>query len=95
MNSIYAVNGKSSVAGVSQIQAEEKMSGKIDSHIAVHGSEGMVTASFRQAYHEVGVQHVVEFDVLEQLKSNMSQLEDLHHRMKFMMGELSYLLQKK
>lgn len=54
----------------------------------------LMSSSFRHAYHEVGTRHVVEIDVLEQLKANMAQLEDLHHRLKFMMGEISYLLKK-
>ena len=37
----------------------------------------------------------VETDVLLQLKSNLAQLEDMHGRMKYMMGELSYLLVKR
>lgn len=52
------------------------------------------SGSYRQAYNEMTDQHVVEVDVLEQLKANLSQLEDLHQRMRFMMGELSYLLKK-
>jgi hypothetical protein len=36
-----------------------------------------------------------EADVLVQLKSNLAQLEDLHGRMRFLMGELSYLLLKR
>lgn len=50
--------------------------------------------SFRQTYHEIADRHVVETDVIEQLRSNIAQLEDLHGRMKFMMAEVSYLLKK-
>jgi hypothetical protein len=35
-----------------------------------------------------------EADVLVQLNANLAQLEDLHGRMRFMMGELSYLLKR-
>jgi len=35
-----------------------------------------------------------EVDVLCQLKANLSQLEDLHGRLKHMMGEISYLLKR-
>lgn len=55
-----------------------------------------VRPSFRQQYHEITQQgrHVVEADVIEQLRSNIAQLEDMHGRMRFMMTELSYLLKK-
>jgi hypothetical protein len=56
--------------------------------------ETLASSSFRQEYHEVGAKHVVEMDALEQLKSNITQLEDLHNRLKFMMTELNYLLKK-
>ena len=57
----------------------------------------------RQSYHELGLPtgavngyrngtHVVEMDVLEQLKSNMFQLEEMHARLKFMMAEVRYLV---
>ena len=49
---------------------------------------------FRQTYHEIADRHVVETDVIEQLRANMAQLEDLHGRMKFMMTEVGYLLKK-
>ena len=51
-------------------------------------------SSFRQSYHEIADRHVVETDVIEQLRANMAQLEDLHGRMKFMMTEVGYLLKK-
>lgn len=37
---------------------------------------------------------VVEVDVLEQLKTNLAQLEDLHARLRFVMSEISYLLKR-
>ena len=57
----------------------------------------------RQSYHELGLPtgavngyrngaHVAEMDVLEQLKSNMVQLEEMHARLKFMMAEVRYLV---
>jgi hypothetical protein len=49
---------------------------------------------FRQSYHEIADRHVVETDVIEQLRSNIAQLEDLHGRLKFMMTEVAYLLKK-
>jgi hypothetical protein len=49
---------------------------------------------FRQSYHEIADRHVVETDVIEQLRANMAQLEDLHGRMRFMMAEVGYLLKK-
>ncbi len=45
-------------------------------------------------YHELIEKPLVELNVLEQLKANLSQLEDLHGRLKFMMSELSYLMKK-
>lgn len=51
-------------------------------------------ALFRQSYHEIADRHVVESDVIEQLRANIAQLEDLHGRMKFMMSEVAYLLKK-
>ena len=35
-----------------------------------------------------------EADVLVQLKANLAQLEDLHARLKFAMGEISYLIKR-
>ncbi|HVK62691.1 MAG TPA: hypothetical protein VM432_14125 [Bdellovibrionales bacterium] len=55
-------------------------------------NEGVRT--YHQTYREIADRHVVETDVLEQLRSNLAQLEDLHGRMKFMMTEVSYLLKK-
>ncbi len=53
-----------------------------------------VLKSFRQTYHEIADRHVVETDVIERLRSNLSQLEDLQGRMKFMMSEVAYLLKR-
>ena len=51
-------------------------------------------SSHRQSYHGLNEKRALEADVLVQLKSNLVQLEDLHHRLKFMMRELAYLLKK-
>jgi hypothetical protein len=51
-------------------------------------------SSYQHAYHELAHGHDSHTDVLVQLRSNLAQLEDLHARLKFMMGELSYLLKK-
>lgn len=57
-------------------------------------------AAFPYSYHEISSDtHVVQsypvrLDVLEQLKANISQLEDLHGRMRFMMKEVRTLLKK-
>jgi hypothetical protein len=51
-------------------------------------------ATYHQAYHELSNHHLVEMDVLEQLKANLAQLEDLHGRLKFMMVEITYLMKK-
>ena len=53
-----------------------------------------VRASFRQTYHEIADRHVVETDVIEQLRANLAQLEELQGRMHFMMTEVSYLLKR-
>ncbi len=55
-----------------------------------------VSASvFPYTYHEItDDKHVVRLDVLEQLKSNIAQLEDLHGRLRFMMGEVRGLLKR-
>lgn len=57
-------------------------------------SSGDVRTSYRQTYREIADQHVVETDVLEQLRGNIAQLEDLHGRLRFMMKEVGYLLKK-
>lgn len=44
------------------------------------------------AYHELPNTGTV--DVLEQLRANISQLEDLHGRLKFMMGEVQGLIKR-
>lgn len=54
----------------------------------------MLSSGYQQSYHEMSEQHVMNSDVLVQLKANLAQLEDLHMRLKFMMGELAYLLKK-
>lgn len=46
------------------------------------------------AYSELGLKHNHQIDVIEQLRSNLDLLEDLHGRMKFMMNELSSLVKK-
>ena len=48
---------------------------------------------YRTPYREIP-ERAFETDALVQLKANISQLEDLHGRMKFMMSELSYLLRR-
>ncbi len=61
------------------------------------------SSPLRQSYYELGLptgavnayrngSHVVEMDVLEQLKSNLAQLEEMHSRLKFMMSEVRYLV---
>ena len=50
--------------------------------------------SFRQTYHEISEQHVVEADVVEQLRANLAQLEDLHGRLRYAMTEISYLMKR-
>lgn len=53
------------------------------------------TAYEGYVYHEIaGENHLVRVDVLEQLKANMAQLEDLHGRLRYMMGEVGTLLKR-
>lgn len=60
------------------------------------GSSVAKNAAFgHYAYHEIASdRHLVRVDVLEQLKSNIAQLEDLHGRLRFMMGEVRSLLKR-
>ena len=46
-------------------------------------------------YHELGVRYPNEANVLEELKNNIEQLEDLQLRLKFMMGEISQVTRKR
>ncbi|MES2962563.1 MAG: hypothetical protein V4760_01645 [Bdellovibrionota bacterium] len=62
--------------------------------VAASMNDDQGTSSFRQTYHEIADRHVVENDVIEQLRANISQLEDLHGRLRFMMSEVSYLMKK-
>ena len=52
------------------------------------------SSSFRQTYHEIADRHVVETDVIEQLRANLAQLEDLHGRLRYAMSEIVYLTKK-
>ena len=52
------------------------------------------SSAFRQTYHEISDRHVVENDVLEQLRANMAQLEDLHGRLRYATSEIVYLTKK-
>ena len=63
-------------------------------NLATNETAETISPAFRQSYHELLEKPVVETDVLSQLKSNLNQLEDLHGRLKMMMGEISYLLKK-
>lgn len=56
--------------------------------------ESQSMSSFRQSYHEIADAHVVESDVLVQLRANMAQLEDLHGRLRFALNEVVYLTKK-
>jgi len=50
---------------------------------------------FPYTYHEISQgDHVLSTDVLEQLRRNLAQLEDLQGRLSFMMGELRSLIRK-
>ncbi len=62
--------------------------------VAAQLKDDQGTSSFRQTYHEIADRHVVETDVVEQLRANIAQLEDLHGRLRFLMSEVSYLMKK-
>ncbi len=47
------------------------------------------------SYHELGLRRPTETNVLEELKNNIEQLEDLQLRLKFMMGEISQITRKR
>jgi hypothetical protein len=55
-------------------------------------SMGAPAPEFRPATLDANADY--EVDVLCQLKANLCQLEDLHGRLKHMMGEISYLLKR-
>ena len=46
-------------------------------------------------YHELGLRRPSETNVLEELKSNLDQLEDLHSRLKYMMSEIGQVTRKR
>ena len=46
-------------------------------------------------YHELGVRHPNETNVLEELKNNLEELEDLHFRLKYMMNEIGQHTRKR
>ena len=60
-------------------------------HVAAHAQ---AEAAMISAGSEVAVERVHEVDVLVQLRANLNQLDDLHGRLKHLMGELTYLLKK-
>ncbi len=54
-----------------------------------------VSSVYGGAYNEMAHDHVrASTDVLVQLRSNLSQLEELHSRLRFVMAEISYLLKR-
>jgi len=46
-------------------------------------------------YHEIPTQSVDRLDVLEQLKANVAQIEDLHGRLQFVMSEVQSLIKRR
>lgn len=47
----------------------------------------------QKSYHELADKPLVEVDLVEQLRSNISRLGELHGRLSYMMGEISQLTQ--
>lgn len=60
--------------------------------VVVASSPAVETRAFRTEIAAPAAAY--ESDVLVQLKANLATLEDLHGRLHFMMGEISYLLKK-
>lgn len=56
-----------------------------------HVSESAMQSQSARESRQVDVQ---SSDVLVQLRSNLSQLEELHARLRFVMAEVSYLLKR-
>lgn len=63
------------------------------SAVARKRSDGRNDSS--DSFHARISEPAAEMDVLVQLRTNLMHLDELHGRMKFMMGELSYLLTKR
>lgn len=64
---------------------------------AMVNEETKLSSTFSASYRDVtntAFESDVESDVIVQLKANLTQLEDMHARLRFMMGELSYLLKR-
>jgi len=55
-------------------------------------SEARASTSYHRTTQHEEPSRAFEVDVIVQLKSNLAQLEDLHARMQFLMGEIGYLL---
>jgi hypothetical protein len=74
--------------------ADAELNDSLDAKVELAEVSEQISSStqHRQEYHELASQTVVEVDVLEQLKSNLARLEDLHARMRFMMTEVRYLM---
>lgn len=81
------------ISTLSMVTAQDAASQDYETQLT-HEVEQDLRSSFRQTYHEIADRHVVETDVIEQLRANLAHLEDLHGRMQFMMTEVKYLLKK-
>jgi len=68
--------------------AAQKMKSPQASHLSSRLSDISV-------YHELGVRHPYETNVLEELKNNLEQLENLHLRLKYMMNEIGQITRKR
>ena len=79
-----------------EVRAKEAAESSSLESLASSSAIARVSAAvFPYSYHEIATDsHVVRLDVLEQLKSNIAQLEDLHGRMRFMMKEVRTLLKR-
>lgn len=55
-------------------------------------TEARTSSPSHQSVAREDAQRAFKADVIVQLKSNLAQLEDLHARMHFLMGEIGYLL---
>ncbi|MCM2281359.1 MAG: hypothetical protein NDI61_05870 [Bdellovibrionaceae bacterium] len=79
---------------------EHAMDDALDASELSSAASGMHAFGGDIAYHEIANEitresHLVRVDVIEQLRSNIAQLEDLHGRLQFMMREVHSLIGKR
>ncbi len=85
------VHGEAGKIEVTRVSSDSTLSldGKIGSAIL---PTSLVVSPL--SYHELSNRQAHRGNVLEELKAHLSQLEDLHARLSFMMGEVRTLIRK-